>query len=93
MAKLSADEKRARALARSLVLRERGRGEFAGTREQLIAAGLAQPGDFPGDPECPCKVRHSFERDDRHFQVRAEFSRVSSAARWAAMEWLGGGSR
>src|SRR6185437_9007910 len=59
------------AIARSLVLREdQWEAEFAGTRAQLIAAGLARPGDFPGDPECPCKVRRSFERDDRHFQVR-----------------------
>jgi hypothetical protein len=34
----------------------------------------------------------SFDRADcleRHFQVRAEFGRISPAARWAAVEWLG----
>jgi hypothetical protein len=29
---------------------------------------------------------------DRHFRVCAKFSRVSPAAGWAALEWLGSGS-
>jgi hypothetical protein len=47
-----------------------------GTREQLIATGLVQAGDFPGEPGGPVASR-TYERDGRKFIVSIN-SRVAN---------------
>jgi hypothetical protein len=63
--------KTSRTKARKLLLRDGWRGkEYAGTRAQLIEVNLATLGDFPGDPQCPHRVAHSFERDGCSMTIR-----------------------
>jgi hypothetical protein len=39
---------------------------YSGTRDELVAAGLARPGEVPGDPGAPI-YSHSVRRDGRRF--------------------------
>jgi len=43
---------------------------YCGTRSELIAAGLARRGDFPGDHPKAGRTRRIFERDGRKYQIR-----------------------
>jgi hypothetical protein len=48
---------------------------YVGTRDELIAAGLAQIGDLPGDPGAPI-CSHSVHRDGKHllFSVQSQIA-------------------
>jgi len=60
------------AAARRLMVRQddwRGR-DYSGTRAQIIEAGLAADGQFPGDASCPNRTAFTFGRDTRSVTVR-----------------------
>jgi hypothetical protein len=60
-----------RALAEALEIpHDRYYKTYRGTRTELIAAGLALAGQFPGDPGCPSVSVHTFHRDGRTVTVR-----------------------
>jgi hypothetical protein len=48
---------------------------YAGTRDELIAAGLALDGDFPGDPGATI-YSHTIKRDDRrtHMSIHSRMA-------------------
>jgi hypothetical protein len=60
------------------LLRKRIDGElyYSGTRDELIGAGVARDGDFPGDPSSGCHTTHAFKRDGRRVSISVH-SRVS----------------
>jgi hypothetical protein len=60
------------------LLRKRIDGElyYSGTRDELIGAGVARDGDFPGDPSSGCHTTHAFKRDRRRVSISVH-SRVS----------------
>jgi hypothetical protein len=57
---------------------------YSGTREELIAAGLARDGDFPGDPGAPI-CSHTIERDDRHSHIRIHSRVVNPNTFWVVV--------
>jgi hypothetical protein len=56
---------------------------YIGTRTQLIDAGLAQPGDFPGDPGSGRVTDHTFERDGRRIRITFKSRRAGSPPTFA----------
>jgi hypothetical protein len=57
--------------ARRLLVREDDwRRDYSGTRAQIIEAGLAFDGQFPGDAACPGRTAFTFKRDTRSVTVR-----------------------
>jgi hypothetical protein len=54
---------------------------YSGTRSELIAAGLARDGDFPGDPGAPV-CSHTIKRDDRHVHISVHSRIVDPNTFW-----------
>lgn len=58
------------AARRLLVRQDDWRRDYSGTRAQIIEAGLAAQGQFPGDTACPNRTAFTFRRDTRSVTVR-----------------------
>src|SRR5690349_998292 len=57
---------------------------YVGTRTQLIDAGLARPGDFPGDPESGRVTSHTFTRDGKRvaIHIKSKVARPMTFTLW-----------
>lgn len=68
---MTADARKAKAAAGLLEYENDGYRRYLGTRDQLIAAGLAKDGEFPGDPASGRATDHTFTSDDgRHIFIK-----------------------
>ncbi len=57
---------------------------YSGTRAQLIAAGLARDGDFPGDPGAPV-TSHTVRRDDTRMHISIHSRMVNPVTYWVRL--------
>jgi len=62
------------------------RKDYSGTKNQLIAAGLALDGDFPGDPANGRVTANTFERDGRRISIRVRSRMASPLTYWLSIQ-------
>ena len=72
LSKAESATRRGHAIAVERLLEYEGfnRKEYGGIRTELIAAGLANEGDFPGDPACKRVSENTFKRAGRRISIR-----------------------